>query len=57
MDLFVNIAILVVKILVVIVALLSGFAVLTWFERRLVAGFQVRYGPNRVGPWGLLQHL
>jgi NADH-quinone oxidoreductase subunit H len=50
-----ELVILVVKILVVIVALLSGFAVLTWLERRLVAGFQVRYGPNRVGPLGLLQ--
>ncbi|HOC31976.1 MAG: NADH-quinone oxidoreductase subunit NuoH [Armatimonadetes bacterium] len=52
---WIEVIILLVKILVVAVALLSGFAVMTWFERRLIAGFQVRIGPNRVGPLGLLQ--
>jgi len=54
---FVELLILVVKILIIAVGLLSGFAVMTWFERRMIAGFQVRYGPNRVGPLGLLQPL
>ena len=37
------------------VVLLTVAAMLTWFERRLLALVQDRYGPNRVGPFGLLQ--
>jgi NADH-quinone oxidoreductase subunit H len=33
------------------------FALLTWAERRLLGRFQVRLGPNRVGPFGLLQPI
>ena len=32
-------------------------ALLIWLERRLLALWQDRYGPNRVGPFGLLQVL
>ena len=35
--------------------LLTMAAVLIWLERRLLALWQDRYGPNRVGPFGLLQ--
>ena len=31
--------------------------VLIWFERKLVGRFQDRFGPNRVGPWGVIQPL
>lgn len=44
-----------IKSLVVILALTIGFAYVTWFERRVLARFQVRIGPNRAGKFGLLQ--
>jgi NADH-quinone oxidoreductase subunit H len=47
----------VVKSLILIFALLGGFAYLTWYERRALARIQVRIGPNRAGPFGLLQPI
>ncbi|MCA9792262.1 MAG: NADH-quinone oxidoreductase subunit NuoH [Candidatus Eremiobacteraeota bacterium] len=44
-----------VRSLVTCVALLSGFGLMTLIERRLIARFQWRQGPNRVGPGGILQ--
>jgi len=46
-----------IKALVVTLALLTGFAYLTWYERRALARIQVRIGPNRAGPFGLLQPI
>jgi NADH-quinone oxidoreductase subunit H len=40
-----------------LIGLLSISAGLVWLERRLLAVWQDRYGPNRVGPFGLLQVL
>lgn len=45
----------VVKSVIILVTMLAGFAYLTLFERRVLARMQVRVGPNRAGPWGLLQ--
>jgi len=45
----------IVKALIMIVVLLTGFAYTTYMERKLLARFQSRYGPNRAGPFGLLQ--
>jgi len=42
----------VVIILVFVMAMIMGFI---WFERRGLGRFQVRLGPNRAGPFGLLQ--
>jgi len=44
-------------VLGVLVAVLSIAAGLIWYERRLLGLLQDRYGPNRVGPAGLLQVL
>ena len=46
-----------IKSVVVTLALLTGFAYLTWYERRALARIQVRVGPNRAGPFGLLQPI
>jgi NADH-quinone oxidoreductase subunit H len=45
----------VVRGLIIIFGLLTGMAYMTWFERRVISRLQVRIGPNRVGPEGLLQ--
>src|SRR6185312_5976019 len=39
----------------ILIVALSVAAFLIWMERRLLAVWQDRYGPNRVGPFGLLQ--
>lgn len=45
----------VIKSLILIFVLLTGFAYVTLYERKALARIQVRIGPNRAGPWGLLQ--
>jgi NADH-quinone oxidoreductase subunit H len=42
-------------VLMVLAGVLSTAALLIWMERRLLGVWQDRYGPNRVGPFGLLQ--
>ena len=46
-----------VKIAVVIGGLLGLFSGMTYIERRLLAFMQYRLGPNRTGPFGLLQPI
>lgn len=45
----------IVKSLILIFILLTGFAYMTYMERKFLGRFQNRYGPNRAGPYGLLQ--
>ena len=45
----------IVKIVVIAVPLILGVAYLTYAERKVIGWMQVRIGPNRVGPLGLLQ--
>jgi NADH-quinone oxidoreductase subunit H len=47
----------IVKIAVLLFIVLTVNAYLTWFERKVVAHIQSRWGPYRVGPHGLLQPL
>ena len=46
-----------IKVLVVTVVALTGFAYLTLLERKFIGRLQSRIGPNRAGPFGLLQPL
>jgi NADH-quinone oxidoreductase subunit H len=45
------------KTLVAFGLLLIGVIFMIWFERKIIADLQNRVGPNKAGPWGLLQTL
>ncbi len=47
----------IIKALVIFGVVLAVFPVLTVYERKLMGRLQGRYGPNRVGPFGLLQPM
>ncbi len=47
----------IIKAAVVAFVLLTTLAYLQWVERKVIAHIQVRLGPSRVGPHGLLQPL
>ena len=46
-----------VKVLVIFVLGLVGTMLMVWFERKMISGMQNRIGPNKAGPWGILQTL
>ena len=52
-----NLAETLVRTIVIFAGAMTMVPVLIWMERKLVAVFQVRVGPNRVGPFGLLQPM
>src|SRR3954451_15986749 len=43
--------------LIVINLVMAAFAYTTWLERKVLGRMQLRYGPNRAGPFGLLQPI
>jgi NADH-quinone oxidoreductase subunit H len=43
--------------LLVINLVMAAFAYTTWLERKMLGRMQLRYGPNRAGPFGLLQPI
>jgi NADH-quinone oxidoreductase subunit H len=45
------------KALVAFGLLLTSVILMVWFERKLISDMQNRIGPNKAGPWGLLQTL
>ncbi|MGB1262906.1 MAG: NADH-quinone oxidoreductase subunit NuoH [Cognaticolwellia sp.] len=45
------------EITIIIALLIPMAAMLVWVERRMIGIWQDRYGPNRVGPFGILQSI
>ena len=47
----------IVKAILIFAVIFGVLPMLTVYERKLLGRFQHRYGPNRVGPFGLLQPM
>ena len=52
---WIDLVLVIARVIVVFAMLLVVTLLLIWFERKVVAGMQNRVGPDRAGPWGILQ--
>jgi NADH-quinone oxidoreductase subunit H len=47
----------IVKSGIILIGMTLGFAYVTYYERKALARIQARIGPNRAGPWGIIQPI
>jgi len=47
----------IIKVVLAFVFLLVSVLMMIWFERKIISDMQNRVGPDRAGPWGILQSL
>ncbi|MHB1924148.1 MAG: NADH-quinone oxidoreductase subunit H, partial [Acidimicrobiales bacterium] len=47
----------IIKVVLAFAFLLVSVLMMIWFERKIISDMQNRVGPDRAGPWGILQSL
>ena len=54
-ELLITASLILIKLILIFAVVLGMAAYMVLAERKILGRMQLRYGPNRVGPWGLLQ--